>query len=162
VAARPDPERLAVWRLFLEAHAAVTDRLGRELEAECHLPLTWYDVLLQLAGAPGRRLRMRDLADAVLLSRSGLTRLVDRMETAGLVVREATAADRRGADAVLTEAGRAALRRAAPVHLRGVQEHFAAHLSDPALGGLREALCRIVTAQRAVPPAPPAAVDDLV
>jgi DNA-binding MarR family transcriptional regulator len=160
VAARPDPDRLAVWRLFLEAHAAVTDRLGRELEAECHLPLTWYDVLLQLADAPGRRLRMRDLADAVLLSRSGLTRLVDRMEAAGLVVREATATDRRGADAVLTDAGRTALRRAAPVHLRGVQEHFAAHVTDEGLGGLREALCRIVTRQRASRGAAPAATPD--
>lgn len=162
MAARPDPDRLAVWRLFLEAHAVVTDRLGRELEAECHLPLTWYDVLLQLAGAPDRRLRMRDLADAVLLSRSGLTRLVDRMESAGLVVREATATDRRGADAVLTDAGRAALRRAAPVHLRGVQEHFAAHLTEEGLGSLREALCRVVAAQRAAPALPPPAPDDLV
>jgi DNA-binding MarR family transcriptional regulator len=151
VAARPDAERLAVWRLFLEAHAAVVDRLGRELETECDLPLTWYDVLVQLAAAPGRRLRMRDLADAVLLSRSGLTRLVDRMEAAGLVLRETHASDRRGADAVLTDAGRAALRRAAPVHLRGVQAHFATHVPDGALPDLRDALSRVVAAQRAAP-----------
>ena len=92
---RPDPERLAVWRLLLETHAAVVDRLSRELEAESDLPLTWYDVLLQLSGAPGGRLRMRDLAEAVLLSRSGLTRLVDRMEAAGLVCREAHPSDGR-------------------------------------------------------------------
>jgi DNA-binding MarR family transcriptional regulator len=151
MAVRPDSERLAVWRLFLEAHAAVTDRLGRELEERSGLPLTWYDVLVQLAGAPGRRLRMRDLAHAVLLSRSGLTRLVDRMVAAGLVCREAAESDRRGAEAVLTEAGRAALRRAAPVHLRGVQEHFAAHLGEEALPHLREALTAVVAAEKGVP-----------
>jgi DNA-binding MarR family transcriptional regulator len=149
MADRPDAERLAVWRLFLEAHAAVVDRLGHELEAGCRLQLTWYDVLLQLSQAPRRRLRMRDLADAVLLSRSGLTRLVDRMEAAGLVCREAHASDGRGADAVLTPAGRAALRRAAPLHLRGVQTHFTGHLSEHDVGCLRAALGRVVAAERA-------------
>jgi DNA-binding MarR family transcriptional regulator len=151
---RPDPERLAVWRLLLETHATVVDRLGRELEAECGLPLTWYDVLLQLSGAPGGRLRMRDLAGAVLLSRSGLTRLVDRMAAAGLVCREAHSSDRRGANAVLTAAGRTALRRAAPVHLRGIDAHFSGHLSDDEVAGLRAALDRVLTAEREHPPAP--------
>jgi DNA-binding MarR family transcriptional regulator len=148
VARRPDPERLAVWRLLLETHAAVVDRLGDELEAECGLPLTWYDVLLQLSGAPQGRLRMRDLADGVLLSRSGLTRLVDRMEAAGMVCREAHASDRRGANAVLTPAGRAALRRAAPVHLRGIEANFARHLSDAEVETLRAALGRVAGAER--------------
>jgi DNA-binding MarR family transcriptional regulator len=145
---RPDPERLAAWRLLLEAHAAVVDRLGRELEAECGLPLTWYDVLVQLASAPEGRLRMRDLARAVLLSRSGLTRLVDRMEASGMVCREAHPSDGRGAFAVLTPAGRAALRRAAPVHLRGIDAHFARHLSDADAAALRDALSRVVDAER--------------
>ncbi|MGH7748822.1 MAG: MarR family winged helix-turn-helix transcriptional regulator [Candidatus Dormibacteria bacterium] len=148
---RPDAERLAAWRLLLETHAAVVDRLSHELEAECDLPLTWYDVLLQLSLAPGGRLRMRDLADAVLLSRSGLTRLVDRMAAAGLVCREAHASDGRGANAVLTPAGRAALRRAAPVHLRGIEAHFARHLSDEDVAALRSALGRVVTAEREQP-----------
>jgi DNA-binding MarR family transcriptional regulator len=91
---------------------------------------------------------MRELADAVLLSRSGLTRLVDRMEAAGLVCREAHASDRRGANAVLTAAGRAALRRAAPVHLRGIEAHFARHLSDAEVETLRAALGRVSGAQR--------------
>jgi DNA-binding MarR family transcriptional regulator len=151
---RPDPERLAVWRLLLETHAAVVDRLGRELEAECDLPLTWYDVLLQLSDAPGGRLRMRDLAAAVLLSRSGLTRLVDRMQAAGLVCREAHPSDGRGANAVLTPAGRTALRRAAPVHLRGIEDHFARHLADQDVPVLRAALDRVVTAERDHPTAP--------
>jgi DNA-binding MarR family transcriptional regulator len=145
---RPQPERLAAWRLLLEAHAAVVDHLGRELEAECDLPLTWYDVLLQLSSAPEGRLRMRDLARAVLLSRSGLTRLVDRMETAGMVCREAHPSDGRGADAVLTPAGRAALRRAAPVHLRGIERHFLRHLSDGDTAALHHALGRVVAAER--------------
>ncbi len=147
MARRPDPERLAAWRLLLETHAAVVDRLGAELEAECGLPLAWYDVLLQLSGAPQGRLRMRDLADAVLLSRSGLTRLVDRMVAAGLVCREAHPSDGRGANAVLTPAGRAALRRAAPVHLRGIEAHFARHLTDAEAGVLRTALDRVLTAE---------------
>ena len=145
---RPDPERLAAWRLLLEAHAAVVDRLGRELEAACGLPLTWYDVLVQLAAAPEGRLRMRDLARAVLLSRSGLTRLVDRMEASGMVCREAHPSDGRGAFAVLTPAGRTALRRAAPVHLRGIEAHFARHLSDAGAAALRDALSRVVDAER--------------
>jgi DNA-binding MarR family transcriptional regulator len=145
---RPDPERLAAWRLLLEAHAAVVERLGRELESECGLPLTWYDVLLQLSTAPEGRLRMGDLAQAVLLSRSGLTRLVDRMEAAGMVCREAHPSDGRGANAVLMPAGRAALRRAAPVHLRGIEDHFARHLSDADAAALRDVLSRVVTAER--------------
>jgi DNA-binding MarR family transcriptional regulator len=145
---RPDPERLAAWRLLLETHAAVVERLSHELEEECGLPLTWYDVLLQLSSAPQGRLRMRDLARAVLLSRSGLTRLVDRMEAAGMVRREAHPSDGRGANAVLTPEGRAALRRAAPVHLRGIDEHFARHLSDTDAAALRDALARVVAAER--------------
>src|SRR4029079_19422359 len=77
-------ERLAVWREFLEAHALVVGALEAELDAERDLPLAWYDVLVSLAEAPGRRLRMQDLAARVLFSRSGLTRLLDRMVTAGL------------------------------------------------------------------------------
>jgi len=148
VAERPDAERLAAWRLLLEAHAAVVDRLGDELEAGCGLPLTWYDVLLQLSTAPRQRRRMSDLAEAVLLSRSGLTRLVDRMVAAGLVSREAHPSDGRGAYALLTPAGRARLRRAAPLHLRGIEAHFARHLSAEDARCLRAALGRVVAAER--------------
>lgn len=145
---RPDPERLSAWRLLLETHASVVERLGEELETECGLPLSWYDVLYQLSTAPGQRLRMRDLAAAVLLSRSGLTRLVDRLAEAGLVEREAHPSDGRGANAVLTAAGRAALRRAAPVHLRGIEAHFARHLCAEDVGALCAALGRVVAAER--------------
>ena len=125
----PDDRRLEAWRAFLHGHLLLTSTLGREMEAETGLPLTWYDVLLNLNEAGGR-LRMQELARAVLLSKSGLTRLVDRMVTAGYVGRQPDAGDRRGMLAVLTDEGKAALRRAAPVHLRGIDEHFGRHLSE--------------------------------
>src|SRR5262249_11335051 len=87
---------LAVWRMFLRAHASIAGRLERDLVAEHGLPLAWYEVLLQLAEAPGQRLRMTDLAERVLLSRSGLTRLVDRLVAEGLVERAACPSDARG------------------------------------------------------------------
>ena len=129
--ARPDipADRLAAWRAFLEAHARVTEVLERELREGQDLPLTWYDVLVQLHEAPENRLRMQELAAAVVLSKSGLTRLIDRMERAGLVRRSQCPTDRRGTFAELTDEGYAQLRAAAPTHLVGVERHFTAHLS---------------------------------
>jgi DNA-binding MarR family transcriptional regulator len=145
---RPDAARLAAWRALLEAHAAVTDLLERELEQERGLPLSKFEVLLKLAEAPGGRMRMLELAQSVLLSKSGLSRLVDRMEEAELVRRERCPSDRRGAYAVLTDQGRAQLRRAAPVHLRGIQEHFARHLADDEVRVLTDALAKVNAAAR--------------
>ena len=148
--ARPDPASLSAWRLLLEAHATVTELLEDELVAERGLPLSRYDVLLNLAEAPDSRLRMQELSASVLLSKSGLSRLVDRMVEAGLVRRERCQDDRRGWFAVLTDQGRSALRRAAPVHLRGIQEHFAQHLEPEEVQVLTTALARVVAAARAV------------
>jgi DNA-binding MarR family transcriptional regulator len=136
-AARPlpaglDETRLAAWRGLLNAHAAVVAAIERDLaqaEGE-YLPLTWYDVLLALVEAPERRLRLHELARRIVLSRSGLTRLVDRLEVAGLLRREPDPADRRGAFAVLTDAGRDALRRTWPAYAGGIVEHFARHLTE--------------------------------
>jgi DNA-binding MarR family transcriptional regulator len=128
IPSRPDADRLAAWRAFLRAHAVLTEVLDRELQDEVGLPLAWYDVLLNLSEAGGQ-LRMRDVADRVMLSRSGLTRLVDRMANEGLVDRKPDPDDRRGTLACLTAAGSMALRRAAPVHLRGIQRHFGRHVS---------------------------------
>lgn len=128
---------LAAWRNFLRAHACVTRALEKELVAEQRLSLAAYDVLVQLAEAPGRRLRMTDLADAVLLSRSGVTRLVDRLERAGLVARERTTDDGRGVIAALTEGGVDRLRTASITHLDGVVRHFVAKLDDAELAELR-------------------------
>jgi len=143
-------ERLAVWREFLEAHALVVGALEAELDAERDLPLAWYDVLVSLAETPERRLRMQDLAARVLFSRSGLTRLLDRMVSSGLVRRERCDDDRRGTFAVLTAAGGRRLRDASGVHLRGVREHFDRHLADSDVRALHHALRKVIDAETEV------------
>ncbi len=143
---RVDDRRLAVWKAFLKAHSALAATLNRELEAERGMPIGWYGALLNLSRAPGGRMRMQELAGLVMLSCSGLTRLFDRMEAAGVVRREACPQDRRGTFAVITPRGRRAFKRAAPVHLRGIQEHFARHLSDEEVAALGSALGKIVAA----------------
>jgi DNA-binding MarR family transcriptional regulator len=122
-----------VWRSFLRAHAHITRVLEAELLAAQRLSLASYDVLVQLAEAPGRRLRMTELADAVLLSRSGVTRLVDRLERGGLVARARVDSDGRGVVAVLTQLGYDRLRAATGTHLSGVARHFAGPLNPDEL-----------------------------
>lgn len=136
---RHDP-RLRAWTAFLRAHARVVRSLEEELQGEAGMALTDYDVLAQLAGAPGARLRMSELADRVLLSRSGVTRLVDRLVAAGLVERASCDDDRRGQWAHLTDAGVDRLRRASPTHLRGVSQHFLDRLSAEELTQLAHLL----------------------
>lgn len=140
---RLDPRALASWRVFLRAHAVITRRLEAELLEEQRLPLASYDVLVQLVDAPGHRLRMTELASAVLLSRSGLSRLVDRLQRQGLVSRQAATEDGRGMYAVLLTAGLDRLRAAAPTHLRGVGEHMTSKFTDAELDGLRALLERL-------------------
>lgn len=137
------PAQLRAWRCFLEAHAGVVEVLERELREQEDLPLAWYDVLVHLSEAEDRALRMQELAEAVLLSRSGLTRLIDRMEGDGLVERRACPTDRRGTLARLTDLGLERLRRTAPTHARGVQRHFVDHLTDDEVEVLGRALGRI-------------------
>lgn len=139
-------DKLEAWRAFLTAHARVVDVLERELREREQLPLTWYDVLVQLSEAEGHRLRMQELATRILLSKSGLTRLIDRMERAGYVERSPCEDDRRGTWATMTDAGYERIRRTAPTHLGGVREHFADHLSDDETAHLTAALTRIVAA----------------
>jgi DNA-binding MarR family transcriptional regulator len=124
-----DDDRLTAWRLFLESYRRVLDTLDDELQSERGLSLAWYDVLVQLFNAPDHRLRMNQLASRILLSKSGLTRLVDRMEAAGLVERASSPTDRRGSFAVLTPRGEGVFRNASPVHLDGIHKHFACHLT---------------------------------
>lgn len=119
-----NPSEQTAWRAFLRAHATLVRRLEGELVAEHDLALPSYDVLVQLSEARDRRLRMTELAERVLLSRSGLTRLVDRLARDGLVAREACPDDARGTLAVLTDLGFERLRTAWPTHLRGVAEHL--------------------------------------
>jgi DNA-binding MarR family transcriptional regulator len=141
---RPNAEQLAAWRTFLRAHASVTRRLEADLLEEHQLPLASYDVLIQLVEAPDRRLRMTELADRVLLSRSGLTRLVDRLEREGLVRREACETDARGLFAVLTDAGFVRLKTAAPTHLRGIDDYVVSRLDDAELAALGALLGRLL------------------
>ena len=144
-----DEFHLAAWRAFINAHASVIHRIEDELAQAGQLPLTSYDVLVALAEAPDRRLRMNELAGrVVVLSRSGVTRLADRLEADGLLRRERTPEDRRGAYAVLTAEGMAALRRAWPIYAGGIVEHFSRFLSDAEVRALTSALERIDTAAR--------------
>jgi DNA-binding MarR family transcriptional regulator len=156
-APQPDDARLRAWMAFLRAHAAVTRRLEAELTAERGLSLADYDALVQLAIADGRRLRMGELAERVVLSRSGVSRLVDRLVADGLAIRRACPTDARGSWAELTPAGLDRLRHAAPILLRGVDTHFL----SPIAAEDREALVRALEAiarrlqspEEAVPPA---------
>ena len=144
---RPDPERLAVWRSFLQAHAGIIRALEEELRLERELPLGWYDVLLQLQEAGGR-LRMNELSQRLLVNKSSLSRQCDRMEEAALLAREPSPDDGRGWYAVLTREGRDVLRRSAPVHLRGVQQHFAQYLTDTDVAALARIFAKL-NAERA-------------
>jgi DNA-binding MarR family transcriptional regulator len=141
---RIDEKRLDAWRGFLQAHAVVINELEDELMAEKKLPLAWYEVLLRLSWAPEGTMRMNELAESVILSRSGLTRLVDRMVDAGLVERAECPSDRRGKLAVITAAGRRTLRSASPVHMRGVARHFTDHISESDARTLRRVFERIL------------------
>ncbi|HMK11012.1 MAG TPA: MarR family transcriptional regulator [Acidimicrobiales bacterium] len=139
---RPAKSRLEVWRAFLVAHARILDQLEHELAEQRALSLAWYDVLYQLSQAGGR-LRMQELAARLVIPRSSLTRQIDRMEVAGMVEREPSADDGRGTVAVLTPEGRATLRRAAPVHLRGIEDHFASKLDGRDVAALRRVLTKL-------------------
>lgn len=139
----------SVWPLFLTTHAVLVEAIERRLAQAGLPPLAWYDLLWGLERSPGERLRMSELADKVVLSRSNLTRLVDRLEEAGLVARERSAEDRRGAYAVLTAAGREMRRRMWPVYQAGIRELFESRLSDAEAQTLGEALRRVLTAAHA-------------
>src|SRR2546421_7761208 len=139
-------QHLAAWRSFLKAHATIIDRIDHDLVAAQRPPLLSYDVLIELYEAPDRRLRMHELAQRVVLSRSGLTRLVDRLEAEGFLTRDRCGTDRRGAYAVITEQGVAALRRAWPIYARGISQYFAQWLTPEEAQLLESALGRILQA----------------
>jgi DNA-binding MarR family transcriptional regulator len=121
---RLDAEELDAWRGLLRVHSALTKALDAELVREHGLPLSSYEVLLFLADAPEGQMRMSELADGVLLSRSGLTRLVDRLERDGLLRRERCEDDARGWFAAITPRGREFFSRARQTHLDGVRARF--------------------------------------
>jgi len=155
-ARRPDDEQVRAWALVLRVHAAVVPRLERDLAA-VGMPLSWYDVLLELNAAPDRRLRMTELGARAVLSRERVSRVVDELERAGLVQRERNPDDGRSLLAVITNEGWARLRAAAPTYLAGIERHFGAHVGDDA-ATIATALERVVEAAAVDRPAPRARV----
>ena len=136
----PDSEGRRAWIGFLRSHAALMRLLDTELRSEADLPLPYFDVLIQLALAEGGELRMTDLAQRTLASRSGMTRRVTELEREGLVSRCAAAGDGRSVRASLTAKGEAVLRRAVPVHMRGIERHFLRRLTPRQVSGLQDAV----------------------
>ncbi|HEY7737293.1 MAG TPA: MarR family transcriptional regulator [Candidatus Limnocylindrales bacterium] len=157
----PNDPRLDAWRTFLTAHARLVRRLDEELRAEHGLSLGEYETLLHLASASHRRLRMHELAERVLLSRSGTTRLIDRLEANGLVARCVCTSDGRGAEAELTDSGLARLRSASATHLRGVESYFLGVIPPDDLGIVERSLGGVASRVAArLPGTPPAETDD--
>ena len=137
---------IQMWRSFLETHATVVKYLERRIQEQHGLPLSWFDVLIQLADGPECRLRMGELAESVLLTRSGITRLMDRMIEAGLVDREPCPGDRRGYYAVITQKGRDAIERVGPDHSKDAWEVFLGHVSEEEAVMMRKVFGRVLAA----------------
>jgi DNA-binding MarR family transcriptional regulator len=137
------------WGALLKVHAALVPRLDRELQDSHGLPLTWYDVLLELNSAPGRRLTMGELGAVAAVSRTRVSRVVDELLRAGLVTREPNPDDGRSAFAALTPAGRTALRKSAPTYVAAVHREFADHLTAHEAEVLAGALRKVLAASEA-------------
>src|SRR6266545_230912 len=139
----PGSRGFEAWRSLLRAHATLMRRLDTDLERQTGLPLADFDVLAQLAAAHGT-LRMTDLADRALISRSGMSRRVARLADEGLVRRAKADSDARGVVVALTEAGIARLTETAPVHARGISKLFVAELNDRELALLERVLNKVI------------------
>ena len=147
----PSPERLRAWRLYFESALALLDVLDSELEREAGIPLRWYDVLVQLEESP-EGIPMNALAERILYSKSGFTRVVDRMEEAGLVRRVRPQHDRRSILVVLTKEGSDTMENARRYHRDGIERHFSQHLSEHEIKTLTRALEKISTHTRPLRP----------
>lgn len=147
----PSPERLRAWRLFFESALALLDVLDAELDRAAGIPQRWYDVLVHLEESP-QGIPMKELADRILYSKSGFTRVVDRMEEAGLVRRVRPDNDRRTILILLTDTGTEKLEDARRHHREGIQRHFAQHLTDTDVRALTRALEKISTHARPLRP----------
>jgi DNA-binding MarR family transcriptional regulator len=139
-------DRIGAWAALLRTHAAVLPKLERAL-APTGLPLTWYDVLLVVNAAPGRRLRMSELGQQAVVSRERVSRVVAELETHGLVARQPNPDDKRSSFAAITPEGRRRLRAAAPTYLAAVEQHFLSHLTDAEIRTLEKALRKAVAAE---------------
>ena len=147
----PSPERLRSWRLFFESALALGDVLDTELEQAVGIAQRWYDVLVHLEESP-EGVPMNALADRILYSKSGFTRVVDRMEEAGLVRRVRPEHDRRSILVVLTDKGTETMERARRHHRDGIEEHFSRHLTEADIKALTRALEKIRTHVRPLRP----------
>ncbi|MGQ0678165.1 MAG: MarR family winged helix-turn-helix transcriptional regulator [Actinomycetota bacterium] len=136
----------AAWPVFLRSCVMLMDRLDRQLQISVGIQFSWYEVLHQLNDAPGGRMAMRQLADSVMLSKSGVTRLVDRMAQAGLIERLACSDDGRVCYAVLTRPGRDLFQQAQPVALSNVEDYFARHITEQEAQVIAGALMRVLAA----------------
>ncbi len=146
----PSPERLRAWRLYFESALAVLDVLESELERDAGIPLRWYDTLVQLEETDG--LRMTELAERILYSKSGFTRIVDRMEEAGLIRRVRPENDRRSILIVLTDEGRRTMEEARRHHRHSIEQHFSRHLADTDVKALIRALDKVSAHARPLRP----------
>jgi DNA-binding MarR family transcriptional regulator len=153
---RMDEEQIAAWRAFLRGHSLMLRQIDEDLAKAGLPPLGWYDVLWALYEAPEQHLRPSELADAIVLSRSGLSRLVDRIEEAGLVGRRACPGDRRAVHVELTEEGSEMLEKMWPVYARGIADHFLPALGEHACT-LRQAMESVAHSVRGPAPAPASA-----
>ena len=142
---------LRAWRAFLKAHAAAVSEIEADLEERGMVSLTWYDVLLAINSAPGGQLRMGAIAEALVLTRSNATRLVDKLALAGLLQRGSVEEDGRGSAATLTAYGRRALRRAWPVYAAGIKRTFVDRLRRRELEVVAETMTRVEDRAKAVP-----------
>ena len=140
-----DDGRYQAWLNLIQAHSVVSARIESRLHAACGLSLAEHELLIRLAQAPDRRARMQDLSSLLLLSKSGITRLVDRLESRDLVTREMSRADRRVIMAVLTERGIELMDRARPFIAEGIDEFFSRHLSETEIARLRALLRKVLT-----------------
>lgn len=147
----PSPERLLAWRLFFESSLALLDVLDAELEQAAGIPQRWYDVLVHLEESP-QGIPMNELAERILYSKSGFTRVIDRMEEAGLVRRARPENDRRTILIVLTDKGTETLKYARRHHRDGIQRHFSQHLTNADIKALTRALEKISTHARPLRP----------
>jgi DNA-binding MarR family transcriptional regulator len=147
----PSPERLHCWRLFFESALALNDLLDSELQQAVGIPQRWYDVLVHLEESP-EGIPMNELAERILYSKSGFTRVVDRMEEAGLVHRVRPEHDRRSILVVLTDNGAETMERARRYHRDGIERHFAQHLTDADVKALTHALEKVSAHARPLRP----------
>ena len=147
----PSPERLRCWRLYVESALALIDVLDTELQEAAGIPQRWYDVLVHLEESPDG-IAMNELADQILYSKSGFTRVVDRMEEAGLVRRVRPEHDRRTILVVLTEAGAETMEHARRYHRDGIERHFSQHLTDNEIKVLTRALEKVSAHARPLRP----------